>query len=1592
MIDIRKLAVVNRGVSRHAGRRLTARFRRAQPAGRDASPPITTVAVYVDADAEAWFVREADEAICLGSTTYLDPADGHRKSRYLDEAGVVEALVRADVDAVWVGWGFASERASFAQHCADAGILFVGPDSATIRALGDKVRAKQLAEKADVPVGLERRTVDDVAQAGEDAERLGYPVMLKATAGGGDRGVRVIRQPDDLPAAFTSARSEAELAFCDPAVFLESFVPAARHVQVQLIADNYGTVWALGVRDCSIRRNHHEVIEESACTALDPATEAEIRSAAVRLAVAAGYRNVGTVEFLVDPVTRAFFFLDVKARLQAGHGVTEATTGLDLVTLQLHVARGGRLDGNPPQERGHAVAARLCTEDPDDGFAAAPGRLARLRLPTGVGVRVDSGVREGDDVCAEFDPVVATVIARGADRDEALSRLRRALAQSTVVVDRGTTNRSFLLHLLDQPEVREGRIDNEWLDRLIADGRLVPPQDPLALLVAAVEAYDSDHAEVQTAFHVRAARGRPEMPTDAGIRVRLRYRDVGYQLDVYRTSPGSYRVTRGTSVADLAVERLGEYGRRVVCGGRSHRVLAVTQRAGFRIEVDGTAHQVRREEDWVVRAGWPAFVVSVPVAPGDEVVEGTPVAVLESMKMESTVVAPFAGAIASVDVVANAQVDAGAPLVRIRAAGTVGAAGPAGTQVDLSGLTARPAAGTPPCERVFDALRNYLLGYDLDQASIKRLLVEQRRLGEIAPPDDAGLLACEDSLLDLFADVGALYRPRTETGEELGESSAQEYLLAFLQWLDVDRAGLPHSFVEGLEVALSRYGVRGLERTPELDAAVVWMFRSFNRVVALVPVVASILMRRLRAGAVLVPLAGPDMLSRLDRLVSASQGRHPAVAELARDVRFHYFEEPILQALVAQSYLPAENALDELAADPDGPQHDAGLVALVDSPQPQRGHLLRRWVATSDPRFRQVLLEVYVRRYYRTRDLRDLRFVSQGEHLLCLADYDWGNRHILLVVAYAHYGDLPDLFQAIETVVRGEDHRRAVVADVATWRDGDQLDADVQATDLQALLATTHFDQPPWRLDFTVTSSGGQAAEHIRTQHMTFRPSDAGGFSEELIYRNLHPMLAKRLEQWRLANFRLERLPSAEDVYLFHGVAHENPNDHRLFALAEVRDLTVVAGADGSPTYPWLERTALEALAAIRQALSEFSPRQRPKANRAVLFVLPPWNIPPESWPTVAESLSPLSEGAGLERVVLRVRIPQADGGLRDSALHVEGIGGGGLTVTELLPGDEPVRPLTRYRQKVLVAERFGVPYPYEIVRMLAAAPGTSAEFPPGDFVEYDVGPDGSLVPVHREPGENQANIVVGLLTSYTDKVPEGMTRVALLSDPSTGLGNLAEPECRRILGALDLAEALRVPVEWFAVSSGALIAMDSGTENMDWIADVLRRLIEFTQGGGEVNIIVTGINVGGQPYWNAEATMLMHTKGILVMTPDSAMVLTGKQALDFSGGVSAEDNFGHRWLRPGDGPERAGPVLGADPRGGVPGPAAALRPQLCRARRALPPADEDRGPARPRRARLAAPGAARERVPGRGRRLRRGDQPRAQEPVRHPLGHASGL
>jgi acetyl/propionyl-CoA carboxylase alpha subunit/acetyl-CoA carboxylase carboxyltransferase component len=1493
-VAIQRLAIVNRGEP--AVRLLNAVAE--LNAERPADERITTIALFTDPDAQSWFVRAADEAVSLGSPTFVDPSDDHRKSRYLDEPGIMAALAAARADAVWVGWGFVSERASFASRCEEAGITFVGPRAETIRRLGDKVTSKRIAEQAGVPVvPWNGGPVEDVEEALKHAEQLGYPVVLKASAGGGGRGIRIVRDAAEMPTALASARSEAGLAFGDPTVFMEEFLPAARHVEVQVIADGQGATWAVGIRDCSVQRRNQKVLEESASTVLSPEKEREIMDSAVRLAEAVDYRNAGTIEFLVSTDGERYLFMEVNTRLQVEHPVTEATTGLDLVKMQIHVANGGRLEGSPPPRIGHAIEARLNAEDPEQAFSPAPGLVAMWRPPQGSGIRVDSGVRQDDRIAPEFDSMIAKVIAWGKDRDEAIARLSRGMAQSVVVVEGGTTNKSFILGLLRTEEVLSGNVHNRWLDTITATGDHLPAPDPLALVIAAVEAYDAEHATEQAAFHARAARGRPDNPDAIGHKVSLRYRGDAYAFTTYLIGPGHYRVVDGTDVADLHVQRINEYERVVSAAGRRHRVVAVSQGPVTRIEVDGTAHLILRDDGGLIRAGAPAFVVALLVEPGQRVEEGDPIAVLESMKMEMTVTAPFGGTIASIETGPNVQIDTGSALLRISADQEVAFVGAAGDRVSIAGYAEGPERDEKAfCRPVYRALGRYLLGYDLEPARLKTLLAEQRRLEQGCSAADDALLACENEFLDLFTDVAGLYRPRPQEDVESDlVSSTQEYLLSYLQWLDPERAGLPDTFRDRLATALERYGVSGLDRSPELESAVVWMFRSFSRVSDLAPAVSAVLTRWLAQVDELRPHVGPTLRARLDGLAGVTAGRHQALSDLARDVRFRYVDEPQFEANVAEAYAEMDEHFRALVQAPPEADVSEHATALVACPQPLRGRMLRQWLGHDQDAARRRLLEVHAQRFYRIRELRDLSVDEHQGHLLASANYDHLNMHVHLVVGYTGLASLPDLAQAIAEHLDEVAEDGTIVIELVAWRSGVLPDADVMAAEVHGMLDQCEFGRRVHRVDLTLTHTDGDVPEHLRTQHFTFRQHEDGQFGEDPLYRNLHPMLAKRFDLWRLSNFELSRLASPEDVYLFRGVAHANPKDVRLFALAEVRDLTP-SQPDAAHVvhYPALERIGMAALAAMRQALAALPARQRPTGNRLVLYVRPPFDVPRRSWPELARQFAPLAAGTGLEKVVLRVSIPQPDGGTEEAVLHVEGPAGRGVTVRVRPVGDEPIRPMTPYRQKVLTAQRFGAPYPYEIVRMLAPRPGTQADFPPGRFVEHDLDEDGRIIEVGtRDLGKNTANIVFGLITNYTDTVPEGMTRVAILGDPTSGLGNLAEPECRRIIAALDMAEERGIPAEWFAVSSGARIAMDSGSENMDWISGVLRRIIEYTQNGGELNVVVTGINVGAQPYWNAEATMLMHTRGILIMTPSSAMVLTGKQALDFSGGVSAEDNYG---------------------------------------------------------------------------------------------------
>jgi acetyl-CoA carboxylase carboxyltransferase component/pyruvate/2-oxoglutarate dehydrogenase complex dihydrolipoamide acyltransferase (E2) component len=1021
----------------------------------------------------------------------------------------------------------------------------------------------------------------------------------------------------------------------------------------------------------------------------------------------------------------------------------------------------------------------------------------------------------------------------------------------------------------------------------------------VALIAAAVHFADEQTAVDRATFYALARRGRPDSQTAAHREIELRYSGQRYRVAVGEIGPSLYRVSLDGISVEVAAERLNSHERRLWLGGHGFRITASSQGADLLIEVDGIAHRISRDDGGLVRNQAPAVVVSIPVELGDEVAAGDVVAVIEIMKMETSLTAPVAGRVREVFVGPNFQVGAQEPLLRIEP--VEAAESPSGSaRVRLPVGEQVSADRERFCRDKLRRLEWMVLGYDGEPGEAKRILADLQDASGDPPAYDLGMVHAEHRLLSVYADVEALSRPGYDESDSEAEPvlSPREYLNAYLRSLDAEEEGLPKQFAALLERALAHYGVEGLDRTPELEDACYRLFLAQRRAEQVWTAIVALLDRRVEQVDVLSGKVGEEFHALLDRLTAAAEGRDPVLADLSREVRFRYFDEPVIEATTAAAYRDAEAQLAQLAAQPEAEGTGKLIMALVWCARPLAPMLSAR-LRTAESALRQVLLEVMTRRYYRRHALEGFeQFELDGISLLTATHPENAGRR-RVASAYVTLEGLPAAVASFVRYAKTLSADDRLVADFYADYRGEPPAHDELAAQLAAVLADADLPANLDRVVFAVAEPGrGRGMSAIDT--FTFRSSGSGMTEDELL-RGLHPEMADRLHLERLSNFTLERLPSpAEDVYLVLGKARDNPKEERLFALAEVRDLTPVRDRDGRITsLPEFERMLIQALNGMRHFQAHRKPSRRPQWNRVLLYAWPLIELSPAEIEPLVSRLGPATRGLGIEMLLVRGRLREPDGSVRDRVIRFFP-SGSGVVIEVDDPPDRPLMPYDEASERIVSARRRGTLHPAEIVKMLAPAhsgDGTPDGAPPrqpaGDFTEYDLDAEGRLVPVDRPLATNPAGIVVGVVRNYTERYPEGMERVALLGDPTKALGSLAESECRRIIAALDLAEERAVPLEWFALSAGAKIAMDSGTENMDWIAAVLRRIVEYTQRSGELNVVIAGINVGAQPYWNAEATMLMHTRGILVMTPESAMVLTGKQALDYSGGVSAEDNFG---------------------------------------------------------------------------------------------------
>ena len=640
---------------------------------------IRTVAVYSDADANAQHVRQADEAYPIGGPR---PQDS-----YLRGDAILEVALRSGAQAIHPGYGFLSENADFADAVEAAGVVFIGPKAASMRRMGSKAGAKDLMQAAGVPVvpGYtgEDQSPDVLAR---EAARIGFPLMIKAAHGGGGKGMRIVRSQDEFAANLESCQREAANAFGRDRVLLERYVESPRHIEIQVFGDAHGHAIHLNERECSAQRRYQKVLEESPSPFLTPELRAAMGAAAVQAARAIDYANAGTVEFIVAP-SGEFFFMEINTRLQVEHPVTEMTTGLDLVEWQLHVAAGEPLplEQQDVPQFGHAIEVRLYAEDPEAGFLPGSGRLERLRLPQpSTRVRIDSGVVEGDVVTIFYDPMIAKLIVHGADRDEALARMREALARCDVAGPK--SNIAFLERLVRHPAVVDGTIDTGYLDRHLDEfvpqaGDAVPRDALLAACTVQLLLQERDCAATA------AASGDPGSPWASADGWRLGHagmRQLAFVVRGQRVlataqgNAGEYRITTdgeapvavaGARLADGVLDaRFGDSARRFLVHADPGRLVVHDgiRRTPFEpVQVYRRDNDTSAVKDDRVRAPMPGRVVVVRVREGDKVVAGQELVVVEAMKMELALKAPRDGIVAGVRAAAGDFVEAEAVLVSL---------------------------------------------------------------------------------------------------------------------------------------------------------------------------------------------------------------------------------------------------------------------------------------------------------------------------------------------------------------------------------------------------------------------------------------------------------------------------------------------------------------------------------------------------------------------------------------------------------------------------------------------------------------------------------------------------------------------------------------------------------------------------------------------------------------------------------------------------------------------------------------------------------------------------------------------------------------
>lgn len=1269
----------------------------------------------------------------------------------------------------------------------------------------------------------------------------------------------------------------------------DSARPQGQCVSVSLAVDGEGSIAILGCREVRVREGQESWLVEDPPPGIAQRRLRAAEEAARRLATAIGFVGVGSVEFRIRG--EQFCLEAFRPHLDPADAVTEERIGVDFVQLQLRIASGERLESSlTDRTERSAIQALVYLSEAEKRPEAI--RMLQVRAPGGAGVRADVPVRSGGLVPLHFEGAIAAITASGRVREQAVARLIAALSDFEIMVDRAATTRPQLIDAL-RCESSSRPIS---VGARPSDGRVREIEEQLAgaseaLLVAAALAYDRRWRHMaRGVIEGRSLVSLTEIQRLAVRPIELMHEGKVYRVRIRSVAPAWYHVEIDGRVARVRLDRTAEGHSVLREGGRVYRIAhAVTERE-IQVEVCGATFRFVPAPLAEVRASIPARVVRLDVHCGDAVISGQALCVLESMKTETIVSAPVAGSISEVCVEVGSRVEPGEVLLLVKA--TSGSRIRAADRCRIR-LRRAGSGGTRWGREWATALAGAMVGFDRDAGDLELLqeLLEQPVRGG----DRARLGEEMESLagtLEGFIAVERCVRELSMSGADARTPpwTPADVLVWFRREFDSGRRSSP-----GVERALFHLGVGDLASRSERRAGTLRLVTAQCDREPRDLLACRVLDRLRRLAEAGAPVRQTSLAGRiLSQLLELQSQISPKLERTVSETQWRLFGLPALEGRAREA---EHEALRQCRSRARALDHafelDVSMLARLPS---EAVAPFGTWLRHRAPSRRELGAAVLLRRVYGVEDACAQTVDRRSEgwiHRLALAN----GRFVLGAIA------------AVENVSKRLALLEREAKRLSVELDGGKTEAFELVVPVDAeferdrLLSRIERDAC-WKPNGTRVTLAlvGRGAE---VEYRTFCPESPSRPIADGLYE-LHPAATERLGLDRLGDFAIERLGSQGDRHafrLFHRKA--TLRDVRLFVVTDLHHPWPPGSRMPRPELELLERELDSAARMLRRLLDRFPSEERPTLNRIVLAMSPSIGVTPANVDAALLRSARSMVGLGLDRVVLRLRRSGTDAnGQPERYVEAALFPAGGATrgiVEWSVARSTPLRRATRCDVKVVAARDRGWIHPRELHRILTARgkrdDGLQAtgdvRLPPGSFVAYELDRSGKeAVPraVGATDAEEDSCVSFGVISTPTAKVPEGMKRVQILSNPTIEMGALTKKECDRIIAAIDLAEKLGVPVEWVPVSSGARVAMDSGTETLDAVARVVARLITYTQRGGVTHVIVHGINVGAQSYFDALSTMLMHTRGALIMTPDASIVLTGRVALEASGGVAAEE------------------------------------------------------------------------------------------------------